>query len=402
MNHRARRWRLAAAASMVLLAALDVACDRDHQLGSYAAAPVAGHDGDDGGPGDDGRPQGSDGGAAEVPGPTPTSLALGARHLAFDPRSQRLFATVAGGVTVAGTVIDSNSLVVIDAPGARILSSTTIGVRPTALGLSDDGTTAWVGLDGTGSVRKADLTREPPAPGLSFTLPRGSISQYQSLAASIWVLQDSTSAIAVSLKYDGPIGPNSAGVAIFDDGVARAMRTPETPTAATLVRGEAGWLFGFDSQSTDYTFYSLPVTAAGVTQLGFGILITGDNDLVYAAGRVYGTTGPVVDVSQPTAPVRAGTFAFTGAIAPVPTKQRAFMISPPPLDAPADMKAHLRVLDTEHFVAVSDVEVPGLTAEDSVWDLVQTSDAQLVFLAGDRTPLGEGGHVVFLTVGPLP
>jgi hypothetical protein len=401
VNPLAGRWRLGAAAWTVLLALLDVACDHDHLLGSYdrgmkdGAAPVAGQDAND-----DGLPQGGEGGTAKVP----TSLPLGARHLAFDPRSQRLFATVAGGVTVPGAdAIDSNSLVVIDAVGARILSSTVIGVRPTALGLSDDGTTAWVGLDGTGAVRKADLTKAPPVPGLSFTLPRGSSSQYQTFAASLWVLQESTSAIAVSLKYDGPISPNFVGVAIFDDGVARAMRTPEHTGAATLVRGEAGWLFGFDSQTTSYAFCSLPITATGVTQLEFGILIPGtDNDLVYAAGRVYGTTGPVVDVSKPTAPVRAGTFAFKGVIAPVPAKKRAFMISLLPGDAPAETKARLRVLDTEHFVEVSGVDVPGLTAEDAIWDLVQTSDTQLVFLAGDRTALGEGGRVVFLPVDPLP
>jgi hypothetical protein len=59
---------------------------------------------------------------------------------------------------------------------------------------------------------------------------------------------------------------------------------------------------------------------------------------IYAAGRVYATPGPVIDVSIPTAPVRVGEFAFSGAIAPVPAKARAYMASPATAPSDADMK----------------------------------------------------------------
>ena len=134
----------------------------------------------------------------------------------------------------------------------------------------------------------------------------------------------------------------------------------------------------------------------------FGILIDDFNvDIVYSAGRVYGTNGPVVDVSTPTAPVRVGAFAFTGAIVPVPAKKRAYMVSPPSRTAPPTAKAQLRVLDTERFVQISATDVPGLTADDAVWDLIQTSDGQLAFLAGNRAA-GNDGRVLFLPVDPLP
>jgi hypothetical protein len=382
---------------IALLVTLGGACDRTYRLGVFEGG-VGEADANQDGPSD-----AQDGGAPEVVGQAPTVLPLAARHLAFDPVSKRLFATVGGGVAAAvGGPPNANSLVVLDPERTRVVSSSPVGTQPTALGLSDDGSTAWVGVDGAGTVRKVDLTTDPPLPGPSFSL--GLSLGYPIVAASIWVLQGSASTIAVSLKIDGPVSSNFAGVAIFDDGVAREQRTSDQTGAATLVRGQPGWLFGFDSQSTGAAFFSLPVTTKGVTQMKFGILIEGlDADIVYAAGRVYATNGRVVDVATPTDPTRVGTFAFSGAIAPVPARKRAFMISPPPHDAPPETAARLRVLDTERFVEVSGADVPGLTADDAVWDLVQTSDRQLVFLAGQRTIFAAGeGRVVFLPIEPLP
>jgi YVTN family beta-propeller protein len=324
-----------------------------------------------------------------------SSLPISARHIVFDPKGKRLFATIGGAAAS-----DANSVVVIDPATAQIAGIIPIGSEPSSLAISDDDTMLWVGIDGTGSVRKLDISTMPPVPGASFPVPHGQISGYMTVAGAMWVLQGSATTIAVSLKYPG-LSPNLAGVFILDDGVPRAQSAPEHTGAARLVRGEPGWLFGFNNLHTGFGFYTLPVTAMGVTQTEFDGLVSGfDTDIVYARGKVYATSGVVVDVSQPSAPVRAGTFAFTGAIAPVPGKSRAFMVSPRPITAAATVTAQLRVLDTDQFVQVSASSVPGLT-ESTLTDLIQLSGTQLVLIASDSAAAG-GGRVVFLTIDPLP
>ena len=52
-------------------------------------------------------------------------------------------------------------------------------------------------------------------------------------------------------------------------------------------------------------------------------------DIIYADGRVYGTAGHVVDVSNPGAPEAAGQFAFSGELLRLQDQDMLLMLSPP-------------------------------------------------------------------------
>jgi hypothetical protein len=378
--------RLAWAALALVLVA---GCDRRHWLGSFGDAGV---DSPEAGPSldADGEETAPDGSAnALVP-----AGSIEARHIALDAKAGRLYATVGGAASA-----HANSLVVIEVgvPAGRVASAVPIGSEPTFLALSDDGTTAWVGVDGDFSVRKVDLTTSPPTPGKAFTLPKGNIIDHMTTAGPMAVLQGSATTLAVSLRYWPEIGPGLAGVVILDDGVPREMMAPEHSGAQWMVRGAPGWLFGSED-STAYGLYSLPVTASGVTQMMFDGLLSIDGpvlsqQIVYAANRVYATTGVVVDVTDPTTPMRLGTFPFTGAIAPAPSKQRAYMLTPPTIYSPERPQALLRLLDTEAFSQLSETAVAGLPTDQPTSDLVLTRPDQLAFVVG--------GRLTFLTVEPL-
>jgi hypothetical protein len=192
-------------------------------------------------------------------------------------------------------------------------------------------------------------------------------------------LPGSNTSLAVSLHRWG-VSPSFAGAVVLDDGVPRAMQTSGHTGAARLVAGPTGWLFGFNNLHTGFGFYAIKVAATGLTQTEHPGLINGfDTDIVYAANRVYATSGEVVDVSNPAAPVRAGKFGFVGVMAPRPAANRVFMISAG--DSFDRTEARLRVLDPGAFVQVTSAAITGL-AQERVTDLVDLGGDTLAFLGG--------------------
>lgn len=234
-------------------------------------------------------------------------VALEATALVANAAWSELYAVVGGGAATR-----ANELVTLDEQG-NILSAVAIGSDPTRLALSDDGSTLWVGLHGAMKVRRVDLTGREPAPGTSYDLPLGYFDD-PAAAGPLVVLPGTTASLAVSLHYDG-LSPSFAGAVVIDDGVARPDRTDGHTGASRLTSGPPGFLFGFNNLHTGYGFYALRVSENGLTQIEHDGLLSGfDTDIVYANGKVFATSGEVVDVSEPSAPTRAGEFAYDGLV----------------------------------------------------------------------------------------
>jgi hypothetical protein len=304
---------------------------------------------------------------------TTRSLTLAVRHLVADRTRKLLYATVAGTAPM-----HANSLVVIDPADLSVKHAVALGSEPSFMAISDSAATLWVGIDGAFAVRKLDLRTSPPTAGTQFALPKG---QFNDIAAAgpMAVLPGSETSLAVSLHRFG-VSPSFAGAAVLDDGVARTMKTNGHTGASRLVAGAAGWLFGYNNLHTGFGFYAIPITATGLTQTEHDGLVNGfDTDIVYAANRVYATSGEIVDVSNPAAPVRAGKFGFAGALAPRPSANRVFMISAS--DGITRTDARLRVLDPNTFTQISSAIIGGL-AQDRVFDLVDLGGDTLAFLSG--------------------
>jgi hypothetical protein len=241
--------------------------------------------------------------------------------------------------------------VVVDQTGT-VVASVFIGSQPSTMALSDDASTLWVSLRGSYEIRRVDLGSGSPLPGSQYTLPPGDWGDL-GFADPMVVLPNTTGSVAVSL-HTTEFSPSYLGTAIVDDGVARPEQLPGHTGASRLTGGPDGWLFGFNNQHTGFEFFAVGVTPTGVNATEHVDLVSGFyTDIVYAAGRVYATSGEVVNVSTPSAPKKAGQFSFSGtAVLPFVSEARLMMLS-----AGFSEPARLRLLDTDTFALVDEADL---------------------------------------------
>lgn len=294
-------------------------------------------------------------------------------HILADPARNRIYATVSGGAPAL-----ANQLVVIDPTTEMAVDAVPMGSNPSYLAMSDDASTLWVGLDGSYEIRVVDLTTSTPTPGESYNLPLGQFGDL-TVARDMVVLSGTTTSVAVSLHRIGS-SPSFAGVAVLDDGVPRPGMTSGHTGASQLTGGPDGWLFGYNDLHTGFGFYAIEVTASGLSQTEHVSPLSGFNtDISHVDGRVYGTSGQVVDVSSPQAPQAAGAFAWFGEILVRPDDGDALMLSPPDFGESASM---LRRLDPVTFTQLEYVELP---ASDFVsFDDMTSADGELIAVIGGQ------------------
>jgi len=227
-------------------------------------------------------------------------VALTTNDLVYDPATDRVYASTP---STAGT--SGNSLVPLEPETGATGTAVFVGSEPGPLARSDDGHYLYVGLDGAAAVRRFDLLTQ--AAGLQFSL--GSDSFFGPYyAEDIEVLPGSPLVVAVSRKNLG-ISPRHAGVAIYDDGVVRTNATQRhTGSNRIEFSGTSSLLYGYNNETTEFGFRKIAVDADGAVETsvvrslisGFGV------DIEYHDGRVYATTGAVVD---PGPPSLLGTYA---------------------------------------------------------------------------------------------
>lgn len=280
-------------------------------------------------------------------GPDPLANIVPA-HVLADRERELLYVTVRGDAPE-----HPNELVVIDPQLLEVVDTMFVGSNPGTLALSDDGTTLWVGLDGSHEIARVNLETTPPTVEDSFVLPPGDWGDLAQ-AGPMVVLPGTSDSVAVSL-HRPDVSPSFAGVAILDDGIPRPDQTPGHTGASRLTGGPPGWLFGYNNLHTGYGFYAIEVLANGPTQTEHSDLIAGfGTDIVYADGRVYATSGEIVDVSNPGQPIPAGEFPFAGLVIPQLEQQRILMLSPPNFN---ESLAVLRSLDPMTFTQIDSVSL---------------------------------------------
>lgn len=311
---------------------------------------------------------GTGGGGGPLAGPTPTEIAVRASHVIADPVRGVFYATVGGDAPE-----HANSLVTIAASGG-VLSSVFVGSQPWTMALSDDASTLWVSLRGSYEIRRVDLTPNTPVAQEKFKLPPGDFGDL-AYAGPMVVLPGTAESVALSLHYEG-LSPSYAGSVVLDSGIPRPDMTPGHTGASRLTGGPDGWVFGFNNLHTGFGFYSLEVSPSGLSSSEYGDLVNGFyTDIVYAGGRVYATSGEVVDVSNPASPVKAGEFAFGGhAVLPLTPSPRLLMLSVEFVGP-----VTLRLLDTVTFSQIDSRQYADLQLEDAA-DLVSPDGKSLAFI----------------------
>jgi uncharacterized repeat protein (TIGR01451 family) len=219
--------------------------------------------------------------------------------LIVNPADGRLYASVPGTVPVYG-----NTVTAIDPETGALGPSIFVGSEPGKLALSDDGKTLYVALQGAAAVRVVDLSTQTA--GLQFNL--GSDSFFGPYYPEDLAVQPGhPNVVAISLMYPG-VSPRHAGVAIYDNGVMRPLKT-QTHTGSNRIEfsSDPSRIYGYNNETTEFGFRRLLVTDDGVTEVDVSAsVIEGFSlDILFDRGRVYATSGRVVD---PEAGVPLGTF----------------------------------------------------------------------------------------------
>ncbi len=199
--------------------------------------------------------------------------------LIYNPTNQILYASFP---STAGSRL-GNSVVPID-PATGVLGNPIwVGSEPGKLALSSDGTVLWVGLDAAGALRKVDLVAQTA--GVQFSL--GGISGMYDppyKAVSIAIMPGSPNTVAVA---------TNAGVAIYDNGVRRPKVTNQFYAQGVIFSPTGNELYAAGSG-----YAVMAVDSTGIVSVTIKNSNVTSNDLRYDSGRVYLTTGVVLDAEQ--------------------------------------------------------------------------------------------------------
>jgi hypothetical protein len=274
------------------------------------------------------------------------TLPITANNLTFDPKRNRLYASVS-----SNDVKLRDRIAVIDPETGTVLSSVFVGDDPGKLALSDDQQFLYVGLKQASKLVRVDLNSLQVTQSVNL----GSSSQFGALfAEDIEVLPGRPKSVAVSLVRKAA-SPRFDHVVVFDDGVARANRAYEFSASPLICQsGRADTLYGAEDASSDAAFRRLSIDSNGIsfTQKTKGVLDVVYSDMVYAAGRVYFADGRVVNPEAANGPALVHTFPTpegASSLAIDPGLQRAFYL-------PGDV---IKIFDTNTFAVLEPIQLPG-------------------------------------------
>jgi uncharacterized repeat protein (TIGR01451 family) len=241
------------------------------------------------------------------------SINLQAMDLVYDATRRLIYASVPnnGGIY-------SNSIVTIDPYAGTILSSASVPdiVRPVVtvdfrsgkLAISDDSQFLYVAVSNAYAVQRFNLASQTLGPVYGLGIGQN----LKTLAvADMVVLPGSPGSVAVA-RADGF---NARGVVIYDNGIPRSDMTPEIGETINAIEpsGTPNLLYGYNNQFGGFDLYRLIVNASGVSIQDStpGLFDGFSTDIAYGGGRIFGSTGRVVDPAQP---ALLGTFKVEGSL----------------------------------------------------------------------------------------
>lgn len=267
--------------------------------------------------------------SSNLPLTTYQVISLDVNRLTFDPFTQKLYATIPSTATqVAG-----NSLVAIDPFSGSLATPLTVGSEPNRMAETSDGNYLYIGLDGSESLTRVDLTSMTQ--GAVYPLITPSASQIA--ARDLAVAPDNDNLLAIDTGA-------YSGIGLFDisgsTGTFRANLTgPYTGSNLRFANGTT--VYSYDSDTSGAEFNIWTVTSTGLTlnnNTGYTLNGIGGFSGSYelANGLVYGFAGGVADPST-TPPTQLGQFAVDAAmgsgqsvegtgIAPAPSFGRVFIL----------------------------------------------------------------------------
>ncbi|MCU1331151.1 MAG: hypothetical protein JWM08_143 [Candidatus Angelobacter sp.] len=213
------------------------------------------------------------------------ALAQPANDLLFDPINQVFFVSVPGTSTAHG-----NTVTALDLSG-KVISSQFVGSEPQVLALSGDSSFIYVGNKASANVQRVAL----PAMTTDVSYSLGSDSFFGPLfPLDIEVAPGAPHTAAVTSSGGG------RALSIFDDGTERPTQAPAFNFFDTVQWGaDASTLLAANNSNTAFDFYTLAVSAAGVTlSHDFPFVLTNSAKRIHfepSKNLVYADNGQIID-----------------------------------------------------------------------------------------------------------
>lgn len=312
-------------------------------------------------------------------------ISLDASQIAFEPFRRKIYASVSS----TATQLTGNSIVSIDPLTGTVSSPVNIGSEPNSLTFSDDGNYMFVGLDGSGSISRFNLSTNSP----EFSFSLGSTysgSAYK--ARSIAVAPGNPNLLAVDV----------GGIGIWDiTGTTAAPRGFGGYYSASVVFADSTHLYSYDADSTGAEFYRWTLSSSGVTLLddstlngmgGFG------GGFKLARGIIFGAGGGVANPST-TPPSMLGRYATSGSVAPDPWLGRTFFLGCKTTDYYCSAGNALLAFDQTTFRRTDLLALP----TDQGKNLIRWGSDGLAFrssTSSSYTPVA-GSGLIYIVRGPF-
>ncbi|MEY8688308.1 MAG: YncE family protein [Leptothrix sp. (in: b-proteobacteria)] len=185
-------------------------------------------------------------------------LTLTHNGLVFDPLRGRYYASIPGSVVGQG-----NSIAIIDASTKQVSYSAAVGSEPGPLAISADGSTLYVGLNGSGDVLRLRL---PDMLELGRTRLPVTSFYGQLYAENLSVSPTDANVVAVSMLRLS-VSPRHGGVALIRSDVLQPVMTQEHTGSNLIVFDANGqYVYGYNNESTEFGLRRIAVQTDGLVQ----------------------------------------------------------------------------------------------------------------------------------------
>ncbi len=235
-------------------------------------------------------------------------VAISTTDIIYVPQKDRIYATVP---STSSDPTYRNRLIVVDPYFGRIEASYFVGSDPSVLSVTNDGKFLYIGLRGTPSYTKFDLSTLSVVG--TYSLGNGANITDPAYVEEIQTLHNALNTVVIA-RRNSCCSPRHEGVAVYDNGIKRLNNSPGHSGANSIAATEDSTvIWGYNNETTEFALRKLRLSNTGIAVEGTysGLIESFGSRIKYYDGRVYATTGAVIDVKG-TNPNKVGQFNITG------------------------------------------------------------------------------------------
>lgn len=230
--------------------------------------------------------------------------------LAYDSVRNRFYVSVPAGSSRPGA--PAESVVAVDASSGAVLSSISVGSKPTLMAISDDANYLYVYVSGSSLISRVALSSF--APDLQISLPAvGYVSWMQ-------VVPGTPRSLAVAQQSTGTNG--TGALTIYDDATGRPAAAPGAPSRFLFTDSQT--IVGNKYVNNAYGLQLWKVSSSGVSASSSTVALASGQPVAYGDGWILCDNGQAID---PTGVRTTQQIDLTGVGAFVPGQNRLLMFN---------------------------------------------------------------------------